>query len=156
MVLDDIDGTVEVRHSTTISNESGSTASAIDVQNSSGQISFGEANVTDATGNPGVNLENNTGLTWFDSLDITSNNATAHLRPQCRLAGCESARNSGGRRNGPRDEWHRHRHRRYGRQCELHERVQQQRRRRLTACQRERKLQRFGRCRRYARARAVR
>ncbi|MEO1996487.1 MAG: right-handed parallel beta-helix repeat-containing protein, partial [Planctomycetaceae bacterium] len=61
-----------------ISNAGASTASAIDIHNNSSTISFGSVFVTDATGNPGVNIIDNpnAGLTArsvdFSDLNITS------------------------------------------------------------------------------------
>lgn len=62
-----------------ISNAGGSTESAIDIHNNSATIVFGTVFVTDATGNPGVNIIDNpnAGLTArsvsFSDLNITSN-----------------------------------------------------------------------------------
>lgn len=70
-------GNVIVTGTAKITNESGSTASAIDVQNFTGNINFNQVAVADATGAAGINLVNNSGSTLIGVLDITSHNATA-------------------------------------------------------------------------------
>ncbi len=77
MVIDNSDGVVQVAGKLEIANELNDNASALDIQNSAGLAVFHEADITNSTGNPGVNIENNSGGTSFEELNITSNNGTA-------------------------------------------------------------------------------
>jgi hypothetical protein len=77
LVVDNNDGTILVNEGLTVANQAGNTASAIDIQNSSGRTAFGDTNVVSSAGSPGVNLENNTGVTSFRSLNASSANGTA-------------------------------------------------------------------------------
>ncbi len=77
-VVDNAAGPVTVSGITTVANEGGTGASAVDIKNSAGAVTFnGAVNVADATVNPGVNLQNNTGTTSFKSLNVNSVNGTA-------------------------------------------------------------------------------
>jgi hypothetical protein len=76
-VVDNSAGNVFVNGVTTITNEGGTGASAIDIKNSSGNVDFiGKVNVENSTVNPGVSLTNDTGNTSFTALDVTSINGT--------------------------------------------------------------------------------
>jgi hypothetical protein len=71
-------GTVNVNGTLNITNESNSSASALNIANSAGNANFNAVtNITAATGNPGVNLQTDTGTTTFNTLNITSQNGTA-------------------------------------------------------------------------------
>ena len=71
-------GTVTVNGTTTITNQGAATASALSITNSSAAVTFnGAVDVVNATGNPGVNLQNNSGTTTFSSLNVSSTNGTA-------------------------------------------------------------------------------
>ncbi len=70
-------GMVTVTGTTTITNESNSTASALDIRNSAANFNFNTLNVTAATGSPAVNLQNDTGTTTFQTTNISTTNATA-------------------------------------------------------------------------------
>ncbi len=66
LVVSNSAGTVNVNGVTTITNEGGTGASAIDINNSSGNVTFfGKVNVLNTTLNPGVSLTNDTGTTSF-------------------------------------------------------------------------------------------
>lgn len=75
--LDAFAGTLNVNGLTTITNESNSVASAIDIRNSPGTLNFAGVTVTNTTGAPGVNLQSNAGTTTIQRLDISSQNGTA-------------------------------------------------------------------------------
>lgn len=75
--IDNVAGSVVVAGTTTISNAAGSTASALQITNSSGTFGFNRVDITDATGAAAVNLQQNTGSTSFNTLNIASKNATA-------------------------------------------------------------------------------
>lgn len=75
--IDNVAGSVAIIGSADISNGAGSVDSAIDVRNSSGNFGFNRVNVADSTGAAGVNLQDNTGTTSFETLNITSQNGTA-------------------------------------------------------------------------------
>ena len=71
-------GTINVNGALNISNESASSASALNIVNSAGNSNFNAVtNITAATGNPGVNLQTDTGTTTFNTLNIASQNGTA-------------------------------------------------------------------------------
>jgi hypothetical protein len=77
-VVNNSAGNVYVNGQTTITNEGGTGASAIDVKNSTGFVDFiGKVNVVSSTVNPGVTLTNDTGTTSFTALDVSSINGTA-------------------------------------------------------------------------------
>jgi hypothetical protein len=69
-------GAVTFNGTTTVTNEGGTSPSAISVANSSGNVTFGTVNVVGSTINPGVSLQNNSGTTTFALLDIASVNGT--------------------------------------------------------------------------------
>jgi hypothetical protein len=76
--VDNSAGTVTVNGTTTITNEGAATASALSITNSSAAVTFdGAVDVVNATGNPGVNLQNNSGTTTFSTLNVSSTNGTA-------------------------------------------------------------------------------
>jgi hypothetical protein len=76
-VVNNSAGNVFVNGVTTVTNEGGTGASAIDIKNSSGNVDFiGKVNVENSTLNPGVSITNNTGTTSFTALDVTSINGT--------------------------------------------------------------------------------
>jgi hypothetical protein len=78
LAINNASGTVTVNGTTTGTNEGGVSPSALSVTNSSGDVTFsGAVNVVNATVNPGVNLQNNSGTTTFGSLNISSTNGTA-------------------------------------------------------------------------------
>ena len=76
-------GTVTVTGTTTITNQNASSASALDIRDSSGSFNFNTVNVLNpstmaASGNSAsVNLQNDTGTSTFQTLNISSINATA-------------------------------------------------------------------------------
>jgi hypothetical protein len=77
LVVNNSAGNVTVNGVTTITNEGGTGASAIDIKNSSGNVTFlSKVNVVNSTVNPGVSLTNNTGTTSFTALDVSSINGT--------------------------------------------------------------------------------
>ena len=70
-------GNVFVNGVTTITNEGGTGASAIDIKNSSGNVTFlSKVNVDNSTVNPGVSITNDTGTTSFTALNVSSINGT--------------------------------------------------------------------------------
>ena len=70
-------GTVTVNGTTTITNQGAATASALSITNSSAAVTFnGAVDVVNATGNPGINLQNNSGTTTFSLLNVSSANGT--------------------------------------------------------------------------------
>ncbi len=73
-VVNNSSGAVTVNGVTTITNEGGTGASAIDIKNSSGGVDFvGKVFVDNATLNPGVSITNDTGTTNFNTaLNISS------------------------------------------------------------------------------------
>jgi hypothetical protein len=76
--IDSSAGTVVASGTTTISNETGTTASALAISGSSGSFSFNQTEIAGANGaTGGVNLQNDTGTTFFNRLDIGSLNGTA-------------------------------------------------------------------------------
>ncbi len=76
-VVNNSAGNVYVNGVTTITNEGGTGASAIDVKNSTGFVDFiGKTNVVSSTVNPGVTLTNDTGTTNFTVLNVSSINGT--------------------------------------------------------------------------------
>jgi hypothetical protein len=76
--IDGSAGTVKVTGTTAISNEAGTTAAALAITNSSGNFSFNQVEIAGATGAAGgVNLQNDSGTTFFEKLDIGSLNGTA-------------------------------------------------------------------------------
>lgn len=78
LVVNNSSGSVTVNGTTTITNENSVAPSALSVINSSGGVTFdGAVTVVNSTGNPGVNIVNNSGTTTFNSLNITSTNGTA-------------------------------------------------------------------------------
>lgn len=78
LAIDNSSGTITVNGTTNITNAAASTASGLSITNSSGNVTFnGAVTVANSTGNPGVNLVNNSGTTTFNSLNITSSNGTA-------------------------------------------------------------------------------
>jgi hypothetical protein len=76
-------GTINMNGALNITNEVGSTAAALDIENSSGNFNFNIVNVVGAATNSsstgGVTLKNDTGTTTFSTLNIASNNGTALL-----------------------------------------------------------------------------
>ena len=73
-------GNVAFTGATNITNELGSTASAIDIRNSTGNASFNLVNAgatAAASGSAGVNLQNDAGTTSFSTLNISSQSGTA-------------------------------------------------------------------------------
>jgi hypothetical protein len=77
LVVNNSSGTVNVNGVTTITNEGGTGASAIDIKNSSGIVNFqNKVNVVNSTVNPGVSLTNDTGTTNFTALSVSSINGT--------------------------------------------------------------------------------
>src|SRR5262245_44013899 len=75
-------GTVNAIGTTSIANENGSTAAALDIENSSGNYNFSTVNVTGAktsAATGAVNLQNDTGTTSFSILNIGSLSGTALL-----------------------------------------------------------------------------
>jgi hypothetical protein len=88
-------GTVSV-NGTTITNESGSNASAISISNSSGNTTFsGPVTVSNSVTAPGVSLQSNTGTTTFSSLNVTSVNGTGLFANQGGTLVINSAATSG-------------------------------------------------------------
>jgi Right handed beta helix region len=78
LAIDNAGGTVTVNGTTNIANQAGATASGLSVTNSSGDVTFnGAVTVANTTGNPGVNLVNNSGTTTFNSLNLNSLSGTA-------------------------------------------------------------------------------
>lgn len=77
LAIDNSAGTVTLTGTTNISNESGATASAVSVTNSSGLANFNAVNVAGATGSPGVDLVNDSGAVSFRTLNVDSNGGTA-------------------------------------------------------------------------------
>lgn len=75
--VDNVAGVVTVAGQANIDNSAGSLASAVDIRNSSGTFAFNTLQVTDAQGAPGVNLQDNTGVTVVSILNVSSNGATA-------------------------------------------------------------------------------
>jgi parallel beta helix pectate lyase-like protein len=70
-------GTVTVNGTTTINNQGAATAPALSITNSSAAVTFdGAVDVVNATGNPGVSLENNSGTTTFSVLNVSSTSGT--------------------------------------------------------------------------------
>lgn len=74
--VDNSFGLVKVSGQATVTNENGSTASALDVRNSAGVVEIERLDVTAATGSPGVNLQDNAGRASFGTLNIASQNTT--------------------------------------------------------------------------------
>src|SRR5579872_2732042 len=69
---------VTVNGMTTVTNEGGTSPSALTIENSSGNMTFkGTVNVTNTTVDPGVVLSNNTGTTTFNTTNVNSTNGTA-------------------------------------------------------------------------------
>ncbi len=78
LVIDNDAAPVTVNGTTTITNGGGTSPSAINIENSTGNVTFGgTVNVTGTTINPGVTLNNNSGTTTFTTLNISSVNGTA-------------------------------------------------------------------------------
>lgn len=78
LVINNVSAPVNFNGTTTITNEGGTSPSAINIENSSANIAFkGTVNVTDATINPGVSFTNNTGTTTFNTINVSSVNGTA-------------------------------------------------------------------------------
>ncbi len=78
LVIDNVTAPVVVNGTTTVTNEGGTSPSAINIENSTGNVTFGgTVNVVSSTINPGVTLTNNTGTTTFSNLNISSVNGTA-------------------------------------------------------------------------------
>lgn len=82
-------GTTNPRRVTQIDNELLSGSPAISLQGNSGVISFGEATVLSATGNPGggagIDVQDNTGLVNFVDMDVTSTAGTGFFGARNRL-----------------------------------------------------------------------
>ncbi|HEV8070095.1 MAG TPA: hypothetical protein VGP76_20295 [Planctomycetaceae bacterium] len=77
LVVNNSSGNVFVNGVTTITNEGGTGASAIDIKNSSGNVTFlSKVNVVNSTVNPGISITNDTGTTSFTSLNVSSVNGT--------------------------------------------------------------------------------
>jgi len=74
--VDNSQGIVAVTGTARITNEGGVSDSAVDLKNTSGHFAFKSLVVSDTTGNPGINLLNNTGTTTIDSLSLNSTNGT--------------------------------------------------------------------------------
>ncbi len=78
LAIDNSSGSFTVSGTTNIANQNAATASGLSVTNSSGNVTFnGAVTVANTTGNPGVNLVNNTGTTTFSSLNVNSSSGTA-------------------------------------------------------------------------------
>jgi len=78
LAIDNSSGSFTVNGTTNIANQSAAAASGLSVTNSSGNVTFNAAvTVANTTGNPGVNLVNNTGTTTFSSLNVNSSSGTA-------------------------------------------------------------------------------
>jgi hypothetical protein len=77
LAINQSSGTVAVSGTTNVTNEMGSNAPGISITNSSGNTTFtGAATVVNATTNPGVSLQTNTGVTTFSALNVSSVNGT--------------------------------------------------------------------------------
>ena len=77
-VINNMTAPVNVGGTTTITNEGGTSPTALNIENSSGNMTFkGTVNVTNTTIDPGVSLTNNTGTTTFNTINVNSNNGTA-------------------------------------------------------------------------------
>jgi Right handed beta helix region len=97
LAINESNGTVSVTGTTTITNETGSNASAISISNSSGNTTFGGAvTVSNAATNPGVSLQSNTGVTTFSSLNVTSVNGTGLSANEAGTLVINSAQTAGG------------------------------------------------------------
>jgi Right handed beta helix region len=78
LVIDNDAAPVTINGTTTITNGGGTSPSAINIENSTGNVTFGgTVNVTGTTINPGVTLTNDSGTTTFTTLNISSVNGTA-------------------------------------------------------------------------------
>jgi Right handed beta helix region len=78
LVINNVAAPVTVNGTTTITNEGGTSPSAINIENSSANVTFkNTVNVTNTTVNPGISLTNNTGTTTFTTLQASSVNGTA-------------------------------------------------------------------------------
>ncbi len=78
LVIDNDAAPVTINGTTTITNGGGTSPSAINIENSTGNVTFGgTVNVTGTTINPGVTLTNDSGTTSFTTLNISSVNGTA-------------------------------------------------------------------------------
>lgn len=82
-------GVTTPRRLAQVSNELLSTSAAIELAGNSGVVSFGEATVIDATGNPGggagIDVRNNTGLINFVDMDVTAVDGTGFFGLNNRL-----------------------------------------------------------------------
>jgi len=70
-------GSANFRGTTGISNELVSLQSAVDIRDSSGQVQFNSLFASDTRGAAGVNLQNNTGTTTFQTINVTAQQNTA-------------------------------------------------------------------------------
>jgi hypothetical protein len=78
LVINNVAAPVTVNGTTTITNAGGTSPSAINIENSSANVTFSNTvNVTNTTIQPGVTLTNNTGTTLFSALNVSSVNGTA-------------------------------------------------------------------------------
>ena len=78
LVINNVTAPVTVNGTTTVTNEGGTSPSAINIENSSGNMTFkGTVNVTNTTIDPGVVFSNNTGTTTFNTINVNSQNGTA-------------------------------------------------------------------------------
>jgi hypothetical protein len=77
LVINNVAAPVVVNGTTNITNESSVSPSAINIENSTGNVSFATVNATNTLINPGVSLVNNSGTTKFGTLNIASSTGTA-------------------------------------------------------------------------------
>lgn len=78
LVINNMTAPVTVNGTTTVTNEGGTSPTALNIENSSGNMTFkGTVNVTNTTIDPGVSLTNNTGTTTFNTINVNSTNGTA-------------------------------------------------------------------------------
>ena len=78
LVINNVTAPVTVNGTTTVTNEGGTSPSAINIENNAGNVTFkGTVNVTNTTVDPGVTLTNNTGTTTFSTLNVSAVNGTA-------------------------------------------------------------------------------
>jgi hypothetical protein len=78
LVINDVSAPVTVNGTTTVTNSGGTSPSAINIENSAGNVTFkGTVNATNTTVDPGVTLTNNSGTTTFTTLNVSSANGTA-------------------------------------------------------------------------------
>lgn len=96
LAINQSSGTVSVTGTTNITNESGSNNSAISISNSAGNTTFGgPVTVSNASINPGVLLQTNTGVTTFSALNVTNVNGTGLYANQAGTLVINSAATAG-------------------------------------------------------------